>query len=426
MNTIQSTFGVSAKVATKAKNIYSNIRARFTAGSIRTREMLGLPTGKVYLPSGLASKDYQRVLDTAHYVLHQRTVKASQTSGKQAKKIKIVAAVGANMEGLKLSDSSLLQHAVLPKVNLKGANLQGSDLRGANFSHGNLSNTDLTYTNLSNVKATGANLSRSFSYGADISDIDLSDANLSGVYFWQTRGQRPRLNNVDARGSYWFENKFEKGSFTGDFTGSYSKDNQGLPKLSNMTQLPATINHTSISEKSLNPQEYQNEIQRVQKLAFELGITLATKTDSKSHIATAYQRNNTIGYNPYVTSQFSDATLRLVLGHEATHIKNNDRSYIQNLTPQENILVKMGLLETENHKMEYLADRGALMLELNAGTPPRVLKQAFYNQWLALNGLPQGSRLPNDANFTHPSYLNRYREGVRFINEYVAQNKPSI
>ena len=73
-------------------------------------------------------------------------------------------------------ESSLLTDAKLNKSKLLGANLTGSDM-----AYAEITESDLSYANLENVRLLGANLKHSDLRYANLKDADLSYADLSGV-----------------------------------------------------------------------------------------------------------------------------------------------------------------------------------------------------------------------------------------------------
>lgn len=66
--------------------------------------------------------------------------------------------------------------AKLPKVNFRGANLQGADLGAADLRGADLSNADLTGGNVSRADLTGANLK-----GANLTNVDMKWTILRGA-----------------------------------------------------------------------------------------------------------------------------------------------------------------------------------------------------------------------------------------------------
>lgn len=75
-------------------------------------------------------------------------------------------------------------HMDLSEANLSGANLGGSSLFQANLRGANLSSADLRGTSLSEANLSGANLSRADLTRANLSKANLSGVNLNGADLW--------------------------------------------------------------------------------------------------------------------------------------------------------------------------------------------------------------------------------------------------
>ena len=84
--------------------------------------------------------------------------------------------LGEKRDGFKGAD---LSDANLSDANLLGADLSDANLSWANLLGANLSDANLSDANLSWANLSGANLSRANLLGADLSDANLSWANLS-------------------------------------------------------------------------------------------------------------------------------------------------------------------------------------------------------------------------------------------------------
>jgi uncharacterized protein YjbI with pentapeptide repeats len=93
---------------------------------------------------------------------------------------------GADLSGVDLSDANLSDGADLSDADLSGANLRKADLGGANLSVADLGGAELQLAVLSGANLLGADLSggANLSY-ADLSDAELIDANLSDTYLNQ-------------------------------------------------------------------------------------------------------------------------------------------------------------------------------------------------------------------------------------------------
>ncbi len=87
---------------------------------------------------------------------------------------------GADLSGTNLSWADL-RGADLSGTNLSWADLRGADLSGTNLSGTNLSWADLSGTNLSGTNLSWADLRGADLRGANLSDADLRGANLSGT-----------------------------------------------------------------------------------------------------------------------------------------------------------------------------------------------------------------------------------------------------
>ena len=82
---------------------------------------------------------------------------------------------GADLSGTNLS------WADLRGADLSGTNLSWADLRGADLSGTNLSGTNLSWADLSGTNLSGTNLSWADLRGADLRGANLSDADLRGA-----------------------------------------------------------------------------------------------------------------------------------------------------------------------------------------------------------------------------------------------------
>jgi len=90
---------------------------------------------------------------------------------------------GANLSGANLYGANLYG-ANLSRANLYGADLRDANLRSANLSDANLSGANLSGANLYGANLSGANLSGANLYGANLSGANLYGANLSGCSRW--------------------------------------------------------------------------------------------------------------------------------------------------------------------------------------------------------------------------------------------------
>lgn len=87
-------------------------------------------------------------------------------------------------------------------LNLRNADLSGSDLRNANPSGSDLDRANLSSANLSDVNGlSGADLRNANPDRADLSDIHLSGANLSGVRLNGVEFHRAKLNGANLSGA---------------------------------------------------------------------------------------------------------------------------------------------------------------------------------------------------------------------------------
>ena len=96
------------------------------------------------------------------------------------------------------SDNATMKKAVEAAVdgsaNLSDADLSDANLSGANLRDADLSDANLSGANLSDADLSGANLS-----GANLSDADLSDANLSGANLSGANLSDANLSDADLR-----------------------------------------------------------------------------------------------------------------------------------------------------------------------------------------------------------------------------------
>ena len=88
--------------------------------------------------------------------------------------------IGANLSGINLSGANLYE------ANLSGANLSGADLSGANLTRALLTLCNLTGTNLSR-----ANLTR-----AAMTGVTLMDTNMSGADLFWAEAINTRLSSI--------------------------------------------------------------------------------------------------------------------------------------------------------------------------------------------------------------------------------------
>jgi len=89
-----------------------------------------------------------------------------------------------------------LSDADLSDANLRGADLRGADLSDANLRGADLRGADLSDANLSYANLSGVDLSDADLSGADLSDADLSDANLRGADLRGANGNMKEIKSM--------------------------------------------------------------------------------------------------------------------------------------------------------------------------------------------------------------------------------------
>ena len=135
-----------------------------------------------------------------------------------------------NIETVKPEYRELILKAATEVVDLRGANLSGTNLSGTNLRGADLSGTNLSWADLRGADLRGANLSDADLRGANLSDADLRGANLKvyqagewisyitpshiriGCQFHETKKWREFSDSeIDAMNrnalAYWKENK---------------------------------------------------------------------------------------------------------------------------------------------------------------------------------------------------------------------------
>jgi uncharacterized protein YjbI with pentapeptide repeats len=91
--------------------------------------------------------------------------------------------------------------ANLSGANLSDADLSDANLRGANLSDANLRDANLRGANLSDANLRGANLRGANLSGANLSDADLSDANLRGANLSDANLRGANLRDANLSGA---------------------------------------------------------------------------------------------------------------------------------------------------------------------------------------------------------------------------------
>ncbi|WP_202844746.1 pentapeptide repeat-containing protein [Luteimonas saliphila] len=109
----------------------------------------------------------------------------------------------SDVTGLTVSEKlgRAVREAVKAGANLSNANLSDANLRGANLSNANLSDANLSNANLSDANLRGANLSDANLRGANLSNANLSDANLRGANLSNANLIDANLRGANLRGA---------------------------------------------------------------------------------------------------------------------------------------------------------------------------------------------------------------------------------